>query len=272
MLLKKISRLLLRRPYFKGQHRLFYILFKKGYLTNNETSIVKPLQGNFNIQCDTNTWIGAQIVYLGEYEDYIKDTFKKYISKNDTVLDIGANIGFHTLYFSELVGDTGKVIAFEPVPSTFNQLIKNISLNRYHNITPLNIALSNRNEDLFIHVNDADNNPGANNLFNLGDTKIECKKGDDIINENKIDFIKIDVEGYELYALEGLQRTIEKQKPKIVFEFDKNYQLKTHTNPIAIFDFLKQFNYTFFEIKRNKITEINQFKNLISTDILALPN
>jgi FkbM family methyltransferase len=271
MNLKKLYRRILRRPFFIGQYRIFNYLFKKGYLSTENKETVKPLNGNFFIKCNTKTWIGAQIVYLGEYEDYIKNTFKQNINNGDLVLDIGANIGFHTLYFADLVGKEGKVIAFEPIPSTFSELFENTQLNNFDNIELKNIALGNETKQLSVHIDIDSNNPGANNLFINGNTKIDCKQGDNVLGDLKVDFIKIDVEGYELYVLQGLSKLIENHKPKIVFEYDKNYQLKNNDNALAIFDFLNQFNYSFFEINRGRNTKINDLRKLNSADILALP-
>ncbi|RZK15072.1 MAG: FkbM family methyltransferase [Flavobacterium sp.] len=262
---------LLRRPFFKGQHRIFNYLFKKGYLESFENRIVKPLVGNFKIKCNTKTWIGAQIIYLGEYEDYIKKTFATYIKQEDIVLDIGANIGFHTLYFASLVGENGKVIAFEPIPSTFALLEENVGLNNFNNIVLHNLALGNENATLGINIEENNINPGANNLFNEGNTLVHCKIGDDIVVDEKVNFIKIDVEGYELLALKGLSELIRKQKPTIIFEYDKNYQLKTSNNPLDIFSFIESFEYTFHTIERSGIKGIKNLSELTSADILALP-
>ena len=59
------------------------------------------------------------------------------------VLDIGANIGYHTLISSKLVGNTGKIYSFEPEPHNFKLLLKNIEINEFKNIIPINKALSN---------------------------------------------------------------------------------------------------------------------------------
>ncbi|WP_199120914.1 FkbM family methyltransferase [Pedobacter sp. ASV28] len=272
-MIKTLLKLLLRRSYYKGQYRLFNFFYTNGFLTGNE-AIVSPLQGDFRIKCNPKTWIGAQITYLGEYEDYIKDTFKKHVSVGDTVLDIGANIGFHTLFFSTLVGNKGKVVAFEPVINNFNQLVENIQLNGFDNVLPINIALGNKNETLYINTAATNNNPGAYSLLDLGETKIECRVGDELSefgSQQKIDFIKIDVEGYELFALQGLIKTIQLYKPKIVFEYDKNYQLKAGVDPNAIFDLLTSLDYSFHEVKRHAVVSITLPVQLVSADILALP-
>lgn len=268
--MKFIYRLILRRPFFRGQYRLFFYLFNRNRLQLSTPILTQPLKGNFKLTCDTKTLIGAQIHFLGDYESYIKAAFEQHIHPGNTVLDVGANIGFHTLFFSELVGNQGKVLAFEPVKYNFEKLKDNITLNGYSNITLYQLALGNSNETFSIKARQDDSNPGAFNLFEKGDLEIKCVIGDDIIKE-KIDFIKLDVEGYELYAFQGLHKVIETNKPKIVFEYDRNYQLRTHESSTAIFDFLVQFNYQFHEIKHEGLVPIEDYTALVAGDVLALP-
>ncbi len=270
--LQHIYRSILRRSFFKGQFRIFNYLFLRGFLRSKNSEIVRPINGNFKIKCSTNTWIGAQIVYLGDYERHIKRAFQEHISSGNTVLDVGANIGFHTIYFANLVGNMGKVIAFEPIQSTFTQLSENVVLNDLHNVDIRKIALGNESKELHIYVDENSKNPGANNLFVKGDTKIDCKRGDDVVGNLNVDFIKIDVEGYELLALQGLAGIIENQKPKIIFEYDKDYQLKNNDDVTSIFNFLSQFNYSYFEINRSNTRKIDNVSALNSTYVLALPN
>lgn len=260
----------LRRKFFKGQYRLFFYLFKHQFLQLQSPVLATPLKGNFSILCDTKTWIGAQIYYLGEYEDYIKATFERFIKIGDTVLDIGANIGFHTLFFAELVGPKGKVIAFEPMPYNYQALLNNIALDEFENIATRNYALSDQNESLKVNASSSQN-PGAFNLFEKGETHIDTFIGDEVISEKSINFIKIDVEGFEYFVLKGLVHTIKTHQPTIVFEYDKNYQNKTNLDPIMIFELLENLGYHFQEIKRNGLVPLKTYSSLISCDILAIP-
>ena len=79
------------------------------------------------------------------YEPSETKTIKTHVKKGDVVLDIGANIGYYTLIFAELVGEKGKVYAFEPDPTNFDLLRKNVEINGYRNITLIQKAVSNKN-------------------------------------------------------------------------------------------------------------------------------
>lgn len=270
--MQSIYKLILRRTFFRGQDRLFNYLFTHQKL-KKQAIVVKPLAGNFQINCDTSTWIGGKIVYTGDYEPELKKVFKSLIHSGDQVLDIGANIGFHTLYFAQLVGNKGSVTAFEPVPHNYEVLKINIGLNGFTHINAHPIALSNKKEQISIDADVKSNNPGAYNLFKKdGNTLINCLVGDDVIGNQKVDFIKIDVEGYESFVLDGLLETIKKNQPKIIFEYDKHYHQKTGRSEDYIFSLLASLGYRFKFIHRNGLKNIESFKNLVSGNILALPN
>lgn len=270
--MKSLYRFILKRPFFKGQDRLFNFLFTQGLLDVG-SKVTKPLNGDFVINCDTKTWIGARIFYIGDYETSLKAVFKDHIKEDDHVLDIGANIGFHTLYFAQLVGKQGLVTAFEPIPFNFDTFKYNIGLNDYENIRAKAVALGNKNETLLIDVNEKSTNPGSFNLFNKGgQLSISCHIGDELIKNQQVDFIKIDVEGYEAFAIEGLANTIKQSRPKIVFEFDINFHQKTGLPNDYIFNFLATLDYHFYKITRNGLVALQNFDIQTEENILALPN
>ncbi|WP_316804870.1 FkbM family methyltransferase [Pedobacter nototheniae] len=275
-MLNTICRFILNRKPFKGQLRLFFWLYNSKLLKPVQT-ISRPLKKQFRLKLNTQHYIDACIYFTGDYEPYLKTHYKKYVSEGMTVLDIGANIGFHTLYFATLTGTKGKVIAFEPIEDNFNILKENIELNNLSQVQPVQIALGNNNEILNIHLSKNLKNPGAHNLFEEGEknTKIDCKKGDDYLNEyvpEIIAFIKIDVEGYEYPVLQGLEKTIQKDKPVIIFEYDRNYQLKSTKEPEAIFKFLEKLGYGFTEVDGYGNTKPFIYQPHISgAEIIALP-
>lgn len=273
---KFITRLLLRRPLFKGQFKLFLYLFRKSHL-NDIRAIAKPINGNFKININTKNFIDACIYFTGDYEPYLKSNFAQLIKPGMTVLDVGANIGFHTLYFAELVGQSGKVIAFEPIEINYKALQQNLALNEFSQVIAVNSALGSTNSILNIHIDNNALNPGAFNLFEDGEknTSINCVKGDDYLAENQIaqiDFIKVDVEGFELEVFKGLSETLRRCKPILVFEYDVNYQLRNKEDPRALLHFLHQFFYDFYAIDgygKQKKLELNAA--LESAEILAIP-
>jgi len=154
----------------------------------------------------------------------LKDQYlvNQFIKKNDIVIDAGANIGFFSLFaaFKE-----AKVFAFEPVSETYNRLLENINYFKAEKkIFPFCFALGDLKKESLIKFNPffsvqstiIDSNFLPIKKFVL--KKVNIITIDDFVNKNKIkkiDFIKIDTEGYELKILKGAKETIKKFKPKI---------------------------------------------------------
>ncbi|CCY25228.1 uncharacterized protein BN676_01805 [Brachyspira sp. CAG:484] len=153
------------------------------------------------------------------FEQNILLELLEYIPKHDAViLDIGANIGNHTLYWAALC-DAKTVYSFEPVKSTFDILSKNISLNNLENKVKLfNIGLSD--EICYADVSAYyETNIGGISVKKSSLGKLKLDMLDNIkIEEDRVDFIKIDVEGHELCVLNGAMNTLKKYSPKIFVE------------------------------------------------------
>ncbi|MCY4044754.1 MAG: FkbM family methyltransferase, partial [Cellvibrionales bacterium] len=128
----------------------------------------------------------------------------------------------HRLVFSI---NAERVFSFEPLPEVFQLLEKNVRQNKVKNILPINVALSDVNEEQFMYLS-LNGNVGGSSFDNHGGnskrTKVICQRGDDWVASHavdKIDFIKIDVEGHESFVLEGLQETLLQQRPIIMLEW-----------------------------------------------------
>jgi FkbM family methyltransferase len=148
------------------------------------------------------------------YEVVETNTFKKNIKRGDVVLDIGANIGYFSLLFSELVGETGKVYAFEPEKENFSILNKNIQVNNYRNIYTANKGVSDQNTSGKIYLS-GDNN--GDHRVHISD-EVRDAQDIDLISidsylgdkETKVDVIKMDIQGAEYQALLGMKEMIQK--------------------------------------------------------------
>jgi FkbM family methyltransferase len=130
------------------------------------------------------------------------------ILEGDVIVDAGAGIGNESVYFSRLVKNNGLVLAFEPHPATFRCLKKTISLNGIKNITPIDKALSSKDEELAIssEENHLANSVRSINEDNSNSINIKAQTLDSILSKNKIDrvnFLKMNIEGMEYQALLG---------------------------------------------------------------------
>ena len=142
--------------------------------------------------------------------------FRRIIKNGDIVLDIGANIGFYSVMFSELVGKKGKVHAFEPERSNYKHLRKG-SFN-YKNIKTYNKAVTSDDKGIRLYISNilnVDNRTykmdNSTKNYNVGSLKV------DSLLKTKINFVKIDIQGGELAALRGMRQTIKKNKNIIIY-------------------------------------------------------
>ena len=162
-------------------------------------------------------------------ESMFMKTLSHYIQPGTNVIDIGANVGTWTRYLSEIVGPKGKVIAFEPIPESFQCLQKH--LKKYKNVQLMNLALSDSNQIKDFLVNPSSFAPldsaiketahQIRNIENYKLVQIASRKLDDVLRENpigKISFIKCDVEGHEDKVIAGAESTIQNDKPFIFME------------------------------------------------------
>lgn len=160
------------------------------------------------------------------YEEFETELIRKNLKSGDTFLDIGAGIGYHTISASKIVGGEGRVISFEPDPNYFKLLQKNAKENGCNNITLFQKAVSNRNGETRLYLYDK---VGRNRIeevnYFLADfevldcLKIESVRLDDFLGDGKINFIKMDIEGSEYLALEGMKSLIKKNpEVKIIAE------------------------------------------------------
>jgi len=145
------------------------------------------------------------------------------ICPGDWVIDIGANVGHYTRRFSELVGPKGRVIAIEPVLSTFSLLAANVHLFNHNNVTLFNAAASNKLDVVGIIVPHF-----KNGLKNYYEARISSESEnslsaltltiDSIFIEKRISLIKIDAEGHEILIFEGMRNLIRKYHPFLIIE------------------------------------------------------
>jgi len=134
------------------------------------------------------------------------------------IVDVGAHVGTFTLLASKIVGEKGKVIAIEPEPKNYKQLIENIKLNNFLNVNPLNIALGDYNGFGKLYISYS---PQCHSLLfkedKISSIEVLLKTLDNLLEElnlKKIDVIKIDVEGAEILVLKGAEKTL-KANPNI---------------------------------------------------------
>jgi FkbM family methyltransferase len=234
-------------------------LIKRG---TNDRDLYKTNYGNY-YWLDKKKYIDNLIIENGVFEDWGTKAVKKLINKNDTVLDVGANIGYYSVIFSKLVGQTGKVYSFEPL-AEYNKILKqNLEVNNIQNCEVINYGLSNLEQELSIYVNDSSATIHAVNDDFERIEKIRLITLDKFVYDNnikKIDFIKIDVDGHEPAVLEGACKVIKNLKPIVLLEISHLHYLKYGITVWDFYSMLKKKGlYIYTEVNLEEIKSKNEF-------------
>ena len=167
-------------------------------------------------------YIFSEIIMVsGLWEPYVKSIVDKDIGENDTVIDIGANIGIYAIPLAKRVK---KVIAVEPHPKTFEMLEKSIRLNNLKNIIPIKKAISNTGKKVLFNLSVRPMESGIASSNEMDSTiEVDSIDLDSMLStENKVNWLIIDVEGLELSVLSGARNILRKFHPKILIEV-QNY-------------------------------------------------
>jgi FkbM family methyltransferase len=205
----------------------------------------------------------CKLIYFG-FEQTEMSFIKAFLKEGDIFIDIGSNIGMFSLTASDLVGSKGKILAFEPTPSTYERLLENIRINGYTNINAFNLGLSNKNGILDFNISnngyDAWNSMvQQEHLENGIQIQVEVKALDSLIEENSlstINLIKIDVEGWEKFVLEGSINLLNRSdSPVILVEFTETTAFNAGYYLGELFDFMKTFGYNWYsyDVENNKL-------------------
>lgn len=187
-----------------------------------------------------------------DHDWYFLKHIGEYIKEGDVVLDVGAYIGDHTIYYANKVGLTGRVHAFEPNPRAYECLKYN--MNKYSNTTLYEVALSDREGEVKV----------IEPCENIGMAYVEEGEGvktmiADNLNLDIVHLIKIDVEGHEIDVLNGCKNIIDKFSPILIIEINKHTLNRFNISKQDLFDKISELGYSFRNIYPNVDMSGEQF-------------
>ena len=252
------------RNYLSKIERSEYILLNGSRLirTENGKSLYKTKNG-YLFWLDKSKDLDKNIIDTGYFEKESTQMACQLINVGDVVLDIGANIGYYTVIFSNLVGDTGSVYAFEPTKNYSQFLDKNLAINKVKNVKTFNFGFSDEVEIVKIYINNSSatihpTTESTNKVESINLTTI-----DNFVTKEKlkkIDFIKIDVDGHEPAILKGGLKTIKRFRPKILLEVSHLHYLKYGINAWDFYNFLVKNNFEITDVlSGERIADQNDF-------------
>jgi FkbM family methyltransferase len=230
-------------------------------------------------------YVGRSFKEYGQFSQGEVEIFTYFIRPGAVVLDVGANIGAHTIPLAQLAGPGGAVVAFEPQPILHRILCANLVLNSIPNALTYAMALGNSQGTCLIPILD------YSKFGNFGGVSMDVvEEGEpvplgrlDDFHLERVDFIKLDVEGFESQVLEGAADTIHRCHPVMYVEndraeksadliqrlFDMGYRLWWHTpalfspdnfkaNPENIFPNIVSINMVAVHRDRNLVTDLRE--------------
>jgi len=183
-----------------------------------------------------NVGNSAAAYVLGTFKPDLQSFLSSTVKEGNIFYDVGANVGFFSLLAARLVGTTGRVISFEPLPDNLVNLRENAERNQFPNVQILPFALGATNEEQIFQVSER---PTWGKLKSAGhdapdkyltDIKVTVRRLDDLLIDGVIqppDFVKIDVEGAEVEVIEGAQETLIRHRPTLIIELHGTGNLLT---------------------------------------------
>ena len=224
----------------------------------NNRVITTSRKHGIKIECDSGDHRIAPIEVLNffDYEKDESDMIENLIcfgSEKKNFFDIGANIGWYSIMVAKSNRNV-LVHSFEPIPKTYQSLVKNVDLNSLPNISTHNFGFSDKSGEFdFYYYPEGSGNASSANVTGRSDTEVvKCKVKtlDEYVNESneQIDFIKCDVEGAELLVFKGGMDAIKNSKPIVFSEILRKWSEKFNYNPNEIFELFHKLGYLSFTV------------------------
>jgi FkbM family methyltransferase len=222
------------------------------------------------------------VFFFGTYEPEVRRIFRAVLPLGGVALDVGANVGWHTLLMASLVGASGRVLAVEANPFVRQRLHDHLCLNRFRHVDVVPYAAADT-EGMVEFYAPAANDPGSGNGHVVeirpggrGETiRVEARLLDGIVAASairRLDLIKIDVEGFEWRVLRGGEETIAKFRPHIIFEYNTEYASRGGGMPELMGEFFRTHRYRLFASGLNWAEAIEDDRWPRSAEIWAVPS
>jgi FkbM family methyltransferase len=199
-------------------------------------------------------FIGRAIAEQKNYEPHVSRLIQQMLHRDDYFVDIGANIGYFTLMAAAIVGPEGRVFAFEPNHNNCALIERSIAVNGFDNIRLFPYAAAEKNQVFLLWAAELNSNGTlaefdpevATNLSSL--QEVQAVAADEALaGISKIDVIKMDIEGAEPRAWQGMLRLVRKHRPVIILEFSPDLILETsHLEAAVFYEMIRKEGYDLF--------------------------
>lgn len=249
-------------------------------------AVIREING-IRYELDLSEMIDSALYFCGCYEPETSRALSRYLRPDMTVIEVGANIGAHTFEIAQQLDPRqGKLYSFEPTVYAFEKLQRNFQLNDFRHVVLEKVALSDTNEQRDIHRatspetmpfkaswNRSKRDPKTNSI-----DRITFRRLDDYIAEQgiqRLDLLKVDVDGYEMCVLRGGLETLRRFHPLLIIEVGTTLE-RVGDRPDALIDTLTELGYEFRAIETEAPLDrdelLDEVKRRRTLDCLCLPS
>lgn len=235
-------------------------------------------------------FIGAAIARDKVYEPQVTAKIRQLLKPGDTFVDIGANIGYFTCMAAAIVGSNGHVYSFEPKPDNIELIERSVDANGFTNVHLFPFAVAEKAQTFKLDAAAASSNariidfspeavPGLNAPIMVDAVTLDRT----LAELASVDIIKLDIEGAEPRAWQGMQQIVQKHRPAILFEYSPDLlRVTSHVEPASLLDSIIDAGYDLFILQnvgpqghipqsKDQIVQIQTSSGSTHLDLLALP-
>ena len=208
----------------RGPARLLFQSYAKADRHPGDSTMRVTTRSGDVFEVDLASFLEWQLWAFGSFEGHVAELFRYLVSAGDRCVDVGANVGVHTVRLAKLAGPGGQVLAIEPAPDLACRARGNIRLNQLPNVQVIQATAADRNTTALLYRPGAvDANRGRASLLHhtylAGRAQEVPTVTIDDICPDPVALIKIDVEGAEATVVAGAATTIARDRPAIIFEY-----------------------------------------------------
>jgi len=271
----------IKNLFITSQAAEFYVrTFRDGALIDQDHLVAKLHNGMSIIVNKYDRCVCWFVRLVGYWDSSETKAIGHLIKKGATVVEVGSNFGAHTLYMGDLVGAHGKVFAFEANPNVSKYLKQSVTMNKLDDrVQVFDMALSNKAYNGFMSYG-VDNIGGGFILPESAETTAKCQDNsctpiqvgvlDEVLRDQKVDVLKMDVEGAEFWVLEGAKHVLANPDLTLIMEWSTDHLRRNKVDIKAFVDLLKHDNFQVWAITRNGKLQPIDYASLESNASLDL--
>jgi FkbM family methyltransferase len=263
LLFSNLGRTILLKSYFRLEstwrehwpaERGKYALHRLRPLFNKLGPVRVEVEPGAVFYLDPQDWLPHQILTTGAWQPDVWNFLAPTLPKGGVFLDVGAHIGYFSLKAALKVGDSGRVVAFEPNPAMIRLLRQNLAASKIGNVNVQEIACTDREQMITLYasstISTAVSSLAQENVKSETSPHAVTVRGrpiDEVVRElglTRMDAIKIDVEGAEVSVLRGARETLKRFAPKVILEVAPDLLAGFHNKPEDVFALLREAGYT----------------------------